>query len=76
MWIEDDPGTGTFTYRMVGFKEPPTDSYGRVQWLARREYDLILDYKRGFSWMLKMTMKIAWEGLGKAGRALDRARKA
>ena len=37
MWIEDDPGIGTFTYRMLGFKDQPTDYYGRVQWLARRK---------------------------------------
>lgn len=38
MWIEDEPGIGTFTYRMLGFKDPPTDYYGRVQWLARQKH--------------------------------------
>ena len=40
MWIEDEPDYGTFTYRMLGFQQPPTDSYGRMQWIARREYNL------------------------------------
>ena len=40
LWIEDGPDIGTFTYRMVGFKDQPTDVYGRVQWLARREFSV------------------------------------
>lgn len=38
-WAEDCPHIGTFTYRMVGFKEPPTDHYMRTFHVtARAEY--------------------------------------
>ena len=29
-WGEDSPGMGTFTYRMLGFKDQPTDHYMRT----------------------------------------------
>ncbi|KAK7095815.1 hypothetical protein V1264_005180 [Littorina saxatilis] len=33
-WAEDMPRGGTFQYRMLGFKEPPTDHYMRPFYLA------------------------------------------
>lgn len=51
-WGEDCPHIGTFTYRMVGFKNPPTDHYMRTFHVtAHKEYygkhkDLCLGSKR------------------------------
>ncbi|XP_031550733.1 uncharacterized protein LOC116288134 [Actinia tenebrosa] len=33
MYSEDSPGLGAFNFRLKGFKNPPTDHYGRPFWL-------------------------------------------
>ena len=33
MFSEDSPSSGTFTYRLKGFYNPPTDHFGRAGWL-------------------------------------------
>lgn len=38
-WAEDLPGSGTFTYRMLGFKDQPTDHYMRTYFLAAERQD-------------------------------------
>ncbi|XP_031563798.1 uncharacterized protein LOC116299306 [Actinia tenebrosa] len=43
MYSEDSPGLGTFNLRLKGFRNPPTDHYGRPFWLeadkhARKDY--------------------------------------
>ena len=34
LYSEDDPGVGTFQYRLHGFGEPPADHYSRCFWQA------------------------------------------
>jgi hypothetical protein len=36
-YCEDSPGVGTFQYRLVGFRDPPTDYYPRAFFLAAEE---------------------------------------
>ncbi|KAK3733622.1 hypothetical protein QZH41_016397 [Actinostola sp. cb2023] len=36
MYSEDSPGDATFNYRLKGFKNPPTDHYGRYFWLQAK----------------------------------------
>ena len=36
-FCEDSPGIGTFQYRLLGFKDPPTDYYPRAFFMAAHE---------------------------------------
>ncbi|KAK3751782.1 hypothetical protein QZH41_013246, partial [Actinostola sp. cb2023] len=38
MYSEDSPGLGTFNYRLKGFKNPPTDHYGRYFWFEAQRH--------------------------------------
>ena len=34
LFSEDDPPLGAFHYRLTGFRDPPTDHYNRIFWMA------------------------------------------
>lgn len=38
MYSEDSPAVGAFNYRLMGFRDPPTDHYSRYFWLEAENY--------------------------------------
>ena len=50
MYLEDSPNTGTFTYRLMGFKKPPADHYTRAFFLGVKNEFPVFDDKCYGSW--------------------------
>ncbi|KAJ7390456.1 hypothetical protein OS493_025157 [Desmophyllum pertusum] len=56
MWSEDQPGLGAFNFRLKGFRNQPTDHYGRTLWLqwkglcmnSQSQFEVQLKYLKSF----------------------------